>query len=78
MRQGSELALLFRRDMEPSCSYCEYGISIGFGEVVCRKCGIMSAQGKCNAFRYDPTKREPELSGRLDTSDFEDGDFALT
>lgn len=70
--------MLFKRNMEPSCSYCQYGVSLGFGEVACSKCGIMSAEGRCNAFRYDPFKREPEVAGNLDTSDFEERDFALT
>ncbi|MCL2248209.1 MAG: hypothetical protein FWC13_02955 [Oscillospiraceae bacterium] len=70
--------LLFRQDMEPSCSYCQYGVSLGLGEVVCRKCGIMSSHGKCNSFRYDPTKREPDFAVRLNTSDLDEGDFALT
>jgi len=70
--------LLFRRNMEPSCSYCQHGVSIGFGEVMCRRCGIMSSEGRCNAFRYDPTKREPEYAAALDTSDLRESDFSLT
>ena len=70
--------MLFRRDMDPSCSYCRHGVGIGFGEVACRRCGIMSAHGKCNAFQYDPTKREPDFAIRLNTSELDEGDFALT
>jgi len=37
-------------------------MSLGFGEVGCSKRGIMSEEGKCNAFRYEPTKRKPEYA----------------
>jgi len=53
--------MLFRRDIDPSCAYCVSGTHIGFGEVACRKRGIMDVEGRCNAFRYEPTKREPEF-----------------
>ena len=69
--------LLFRRDMESSCSYCQYGVNIGFGEVACKKCGIMSVHGKCSSFRYDPTKREPDFAVELNTSNLDESDFAL-
>ena len=52
--------MLFRRDIDPMCAYCVSGTQIGFGEVACRKRGIMEVEGRCNAFRYEPTKREPE------------------
>ena len=37
-------------------------MTLGFGEVACSKRGIMSEEGKCSAFRYEPTKRKPEYS----------------
>jgi len=69
--------LLFRRDIEPSCSYCQYGTSIGFGEVVCKKRGIMSSIGNCDAFRYEPTKREPEFTQSVQMTQTKAEDFSL-
>jgi len=54
--------LLFRKNIQPSCAYCKYGISLGFGEIACSKRGIMSEEGKCTSFKYEPTKRKPEYA----------------
>jgi len=54
--------MLFRRNIEPSCAYCGNGMSLGFKEIACSKRGIMSEEGKCTAFRYEPTKRQPEYA----------------
>jgi len=35
---------------------------MGLGEVACSRRGIMLEEGKCNAFRYEPTKRKPEYA----------------
>ena len=54
--------MLFRNNITPSCEYCGHGMSLGFGEIACTKRGIMSEDGRCNAFRYEPTKRKPEYA----------------
>ena len=54
--------MLFRRNIEPRCEYCSHGMSLGYDEVACTKRGIMYTYGKCNAFRYEPTKRQPEYT----------------
>jgi len=54
--------VLFRRNIEPSCAYCKHGMSLGFDEIACSKRGIMSENGRCNAFSYEPTKRKPEYA----------------
>jgi len=69
--------MLFRRNIEPSCSYCHFGQSIGFGEVVCKKRGIMSAEGNCESFRYEPTKREPEFARSVKAATVKPEDFSL-
>ena len=51
---------MFNRNIEPSCLYCRYGAALGCNEVACSKRGIMSGEGFCGAFRYEPTKRQPE------------------
>jgi len=69
--------MLFRHNIEPNCSYCLYGTCIGFGEVACIKRGIMSDYGSCNAFRYEPTKREPEYARNLSAPKMSEADFAI-
>jgi len=69
--------MLFRRNIEPRCSYCKYGTRIGFGEVACTKRGIMSDYGRCSAFRYEPTKREPEFARNLRAPSMTETDFMI-
>jgi len=52
--------MLFRRNVDPCCGYCRYGMSLGNEEIACSKRGIMTTEGKCTSFRYEPTKRKPE------------------
>jgi len=69
--------LLFRKNIVPSCSYCRYGVVIGLGEVACRRRGIMSDDGKCSAFKYEPTKRKPEHANKVVTPEFSSSDMSL-
>jgi len=69
--------LLFRRNIEPSCAYCKFGITMGYGEIACSKRGIMSDDGKCGAFRYEPTKRRPEFSKTPVVSAVSEEDFQI-
>jgi len=69
--------LLFRQNIDPRCAYCRHGNAIGFGEVVCRKRGIMSTEGNCNSFRYEPTKREPEFAQSVKMTELKAEDFSL-
>ena len=57
---GGDRAVLFRRDMEPSCAYCRHGSQINIEKVACFKYGIVSLYGACRKFVYDPLKRQPE------------------
>ena len=59
--------MLFRKNMAPSCAYCKHGTPLGYGEVACSKRGIMLDEGKCSAFRYEPTKRRPECGRPVTT-----------
>jgi len=54
--------VLFRRNMEPCCVYCRHGMSLGFEEIACSKRGIMTTEGHCTLFSYEPTKRQPEYA----------------
>jgi hypothetical protein len=69
--------MLFDRNIEPSCSYCRYGTALGQDEIMCIKRGIMAAHGSCMAFRYEPTKRIPEVSPGFNVSGLSEDDFSL-
>jgi len=69
--------LLFRRDIEPSCVYCKHGTSLGFGEIACSKRGIMSQEGKCTSFMYEPTKRKPEFASTTVAVNISKDDMSL-
>ena len=47
--------MLFRKKIEPRCSYCARGGRANDHEVICAKKGIVPAESHCGAFRYDPS-----------------------
>ncbi|MBO4893751.1 MAG: hypothetical protein II702_06695 [Clostridia bacterium] len=59
----------------PACAYCLHGrLSPGGVSVLCVRKGIVSPEGKCRKFVYDPLKREPKIppvSPEADAKDFE-------
>ena len=69
--------MIFNRNIEPSCSYCRFGTTLGNDEYACTKRGIVSAFNSCGSFRYEPTKREPEALPKLKTSALSEEDFAI-
>jgi len=69
--------LLLDSNIEPRCWYCRYGTSLGNDEIMCIKRGIMESLGYCGAFRYEPTKRVPELMPDLKTAGYSESDFSL-
>ena len=69
--------MLFNNNIEPSCSYCRYGESLGYDEYACSKRGIMAGSGFCGTFRYEPTKREPDPSPNLRSTGLSEDDFTL-
>lgn len=66
---------LFKTDIEPSCSYCEFGtLSQDKAAILCSKCGIVTPDYSCRKFVYDPLCRAPKMRPPLmqfDKSDFE-------
>ena len=48
--------MLFRKDIDPRCAYCQRGQQINDREVACVKHGIVPAEHHCRAFRYDPLR----------------------
>ena len=69
--------MLFRKDIEPCCAYCQKGSVISEREVACVKKGIMPAEGHCRSFRYDPLKRVPPRPAALRTDNLKEEDFSL-
>ena len=69
--------MLFRKNVEPSCSYCAHGASIDEVTVICVKKGIVKSWDKCRRFEYDPLKREPEAPSKPLTSGLSEEDFEI-
>ena len=69
--------MLLRKDIEPRCAYCKRGEPVSEEEVMCLKKGIVSADGSCRAFRYDPLKRVPPRPVKLNTERLSEEDFTL-
>lgn len=69
--------MLFRKRIEKSCSYCKFGTKLDEEEVLCSRKGLVSIDGKCRRFRYEPLKRIPKKPKVQNFSKFEDDDFSL-
>ena len=69
--------MLFRRDIEPKCAYCQRGVRVNDREVVCAKRGVVAAEDQCRAFRYDPLRRVPPRPASLHTRNLKAEDFSL-
>ena len=69
--------MLFRKKIERSCSYCQHGVQLDDGNILCRKKGITLPENKCLRFRYDPCKRIPLKAKALDFSRYDNDDFSL-
>ena len=51
----------FGNNINPSCSYCQFGdLSKEGGQVVCEKSGMMKPDDSCKKWIYDPIKRIPK------------------
>ena len=69
--------MLFRKKIERSCSYCQYGTKLEDEVVLCCKKGIRSIGESCRKFKYDPLKRVPPKAKVMDFSKYKDEDFSL-
>ncbi len=70
--------MLFRKDIEKSCSYCVRAAkTIDSDYVICSKKGIIPCNGSCRRFKYDPLKRIPQKAKTQDFSQYDDVDFSL-
>ena len=69
--------MLFRKKIKKSCAYCAYGTKLDEEQVLCIKKGIVSLDGKCRKFSYDPYKRIPVKAKALDFEKYDQEDFSL-
>lgn len=69
--------MLFRKKIEPSCSYCTHGTKLDNGQYLCTKKGQIQQKDKCIFFRYDPLKRTPVKAKALDFSKYAQEDYSL-
>lgn len=69
--------MLFRKKIQRSCLYCTYGTKINDEQVLCIKKGVVSTDGSCRKFEYDPCKRVPSKPKALDFSKYDEQDYSL-
>ena len=69
--------MLFRKDMEPRCAYCQRGTLVNEREVACLRRGIVPMESSCRAFRYDPLKRTPPRPVKPSAGALSEEDFKL-
>ena len=69
--------MLFRKNIEPCCSYCLNGSWLDDESVMCVKKGVVKSWGRCRRFEYDPLKRVPEAPSKPATDALSEEDFRL-
>lgn len=69
--------MLFRKKIDPNCSYCTYAAQLDNGLILCSKKGMVTPDVKCRAFRYDPCKRIPSKPKVLDFAKYDQEDYSL-
>ena len=69
--------MLFRKKIQRSCAYCQFGVALEDGQVLCSKKGVRTMDDKCMRFRYDPCKRIPLKAKAMDFSKYDNEDFSL-
>lgn len=69
--------MLFRKKIEPACTYCVHGTRLDEEKILCSRKGIQDCDDHCFRFKYDPTKRVPLKAKALDFSRYSEEDFAL-
>ena len=69
--------MLFQKDIEPRCAYCQRGAQLEDDKILCVRKGVVSPGGSCRRFKYDPLKRVPPPPVLPDFSKLKDEDFSL-
>ena len=68
---------MFDKNIKPSCAYCLHATGLGYDEYFCVRRGIMSSEGSCGRYRYEPTKRIPIPLPEIDVTKYTEEDFKL-
>ena len=69
--------MLFQKDIEPRCCYCQRGTQLDEEQILCVKKGVVSPGSSCRSFRYDPRKGIPPPRVPLVRGKWRDEDFPL-
>ncbi|MBQ8641993.1 MAG: hypothetical protein IJ480_07210 [Clostridia bacterium] len=58
-------------ELERYCKYCEHASVLSSPDrMLCRKRGVVDAGGCCRRFVYDPLKRDPAPTPKLQPMEF--------
>lgn len=76
-RKSEVYAMLFRKKITRSCSYCKFSTKFSDSQVLCIKKGIVNQDKACRKFSYDPCKRIPLKVKALDFNLYSEEDFSL-
>lgn len=69
---------LFSKQIQPKCEYCRHAQYFSGCEIVgCKHCGVMSLEGSCRHFVYDPLKRVPDPPAVFTPKNYNKNDFEL-
>jgi hypothetical protein len=69
--------MLFRKDLEKRCAYCQHAAMAGENRMACCKRGIVPPSYSCRRFSYDPLKRVPPRPREPDFQKYEEKDYSL-
>ncbi len=69
--------MLFSKNIEHRCEFCQHGKKINDDEALCKHHGIVSLGYKCRKYSYDATKRIPPEENLLNPDTFSDSDFSI-
>lgn len=69
--------MLFRKKVFRACQNCQHGTKIDEDKILCTRKGVVSCDGKCWKFKYDPCKRIPMKQKAMDFSKYEKEDYSL-
>ena len=69
--------MLFEKNMDPRCGYCQWANPLDDDQMMCVKKGIVACTGSCRRFRYDPLKRTPPKPVTANFDHLKDADFTL-
>ncbi|MDL2273786.1 hypothetical protein LJC34_04490 [Oscillospiraceae bacterium OttesenSCG-928-G22] len=69
--------MLFRKNIEHSCSYCKLGTKLNDRQTACVRHGVVSSAYSCRSFVYDPFMRVPPKPAKIRKQGLTDDDFKI-